>query len=119
MLTLSNNALLMIGAVCTSILIFNIILANRGLVQIGISETMDKTKRHGVVYVADGQGGMVRRSFLADRPERLNHPHDAMLRNMFYQVAKMGFNPQQIEILVNKKVQLYKYDNGAIRRITL
>jgi hypothetical protein len=111
---LNNGQWLAIAVVATvGVAAYILNEAMRGQVQIGLSEDMGKDKRHGVAWVATTDGGMVARPFLADRPKLLVNPTDSIIRNMFYQVFKMGFNIKRLEVLVGKKTRVYAWDESA------
>jgi len=78
-------------------------------VSLGISETMDKHKSHGTVWIRAADGGMVKRYFLVDKPERLIKPRRYAIKDMFDQLIQMNYHPDTIEIHQPKQTLVYRY----------
>lgn len=86
-------------------------------VNMGISPQMDRNKAHGTAWVKTVDGGIVKRHFLVDKPERLIRPRFFIVRDMFQQLAKMNMYPDTLEIKVGGVHRVYKF--GQIRPILI
>ncbi len=92
--------------ICWSILAEPI--RNELYVNMGISADMDKHKAHGSVWVKTVDGGIVKRYFLVDKPEKLEKPRWFIVRDMFHQISQMNLHPDTIEIKLAGKTLIYR-----------
>lgn len=79
-----------------------------GEVLIGLSPTIGKDNRHGVVHLKCKHGGIVHTSFKADKPNKLVKPSLLAMRSLFIQVTKMGYVAEFIEIMVGDETVVYQ-----------
>lgn len=115
--TMMNAARLIFAMVALGVIAYALIDATKPNLQVGISTTMDKTRRHGVFWVKTVEGGVVQRSFILEDPKPLENPSRRVLRTLTNQVLQMGFQPQHIEITVAGKTMVYATDSRIPRLI--
>lgn len=77
-------------------------------ISIGLSSSICKNKRHGIIHLKCSNGGITQLNFVVDKPELLESSNYFVRQELFNQVSKMGYEPINIEILVANKVKLYK-----------
>lgn len=83
---------------------FNIVLGN---VNIGINKYATQS-RHAIGHVACVNGGITQINIIVDKPERLINPTRFVINDIFRQISKLGFEPINLEILINGEVKLYQ-----------
>lgn len=82
-----------------------------GEVFIGLSPTIGRDKRNGVIHLRSTDGGIVHMYFITDNPEKLINPSFIAVRSLFQQVLKMGYVAEFIEITVDNTITVYKKGN--------
>lgn len=82
--------------------------ARLSVVQIGISDSIDKSQHHGVAWVQNDDGRVVGRQFIVDQPHLIENPNRYQIRDIFKQIKMLGFELDHLEILVGGKVRVYR-----------
>lgn len=79
-------------------------------VVIGINPQLDQRVTDGFVWVKAAGGGLVKKPFMAARPELLGKPlHHSQIADIFWQVANLGMNPEKLEIIQPHQTVVYQY----------